>query len=165
MSDRLYFPRESKHPAVLFELLRYSNWARVGDLLKDMPQPPHKLIVTLDEPRDRTRVTAEMRAAFGGELTIVASHSHLVEGLPAGVDKGNGLAWLAAHLQVHQAEVMAIGDSEADISMLRWAGLGVAMGNASEPAKAAARWVAPQLEQDGVAVAIERYVLTDLGRS
>ena len=159
MSDQLYFPAHSNHPAVLFELLRYSNWVRVGDLLQDMPEPPHKVIVTLDRPEDRARIVAEMRAALGGEVTIVPSHPHLVEGLPAGVDKGHGLAWLAAHLQIAQADIMAIGDSEADVPMIQWAGIGVAMGNGSAAAKSAADWIAPSLEQDGAAVAIEKFAL------
>lgn len=113
MSDRLYFPAHSNHPQFLFELLRYSNWVRVGDLLRDMPELPHKLIVTLDRPEDRARIVEEMQAALGGELTIVPSHPHLVEGLPAGVDKGHGLAWLAAHLQILQADYPKI--SAADL--------------------------------------------------
>ena len=160
MSDRLYFPRESNHPPVLFELMRYSNWVRVGDLLRDVPEPPHKVIVTLNEPADRARIMAEMNEAFGADLTVVPSHPHLVEGLPHGVNKGHGLAWLANHLGVARAEVMAIGDSEADIPMLEWAGIGVAMGNGSAAAKAAADWVAPSLEEDGAAAAIERFALS-----
>jgi Cof subfamily protein (haloacid dehalogenase superfamily) len=158
MSDRLYFPSQSSHPPVLFELLRYSNWVRVGDLLQDMPEPPHKLIVTLDQPEDRSRIVREMESALGSDVTIVPSHPHLVEGLPAGVNKGHGLAWLAHHLQVAQEEVMAIGDSEADIPMLEWAGTGVAMGNGSAAAKAAADWVAPPLSEDGAAVALEEFI-------
>jgi Cof subfamily protein (haloacid dehalogenase superfamily) len=157
--DRLYLPAHSNHPPVLFELLRYCHWVRVGDLLHDMPEPPHKLIVTLSQPEDRSRVMDEMRQALGGELTIVASHPYLVEGLPAGVDKGHGLAWLANHLHVSQPEVLAIGDSDADVPMIKWAGVGVAMGNASPAAKAAADWVVPPLEADGAAVAIERFCL------
>ena len=157
--DRIYLPEHSNHPPVLFDLLRYSRWARVGNLLRDMPEPPHKLIVTLSRPQDRARVVAEMKAALGPEMTIVPSHPYLVEGLPRGVDKGHGLAWLANHVGVKQAEVMAIGDSDADVPMIEWAGVGVAMGNGSEQAKAAADWVAPPLQEDGAAVAIERFCL------
>jgi Cof subfamily protein (haloacid dehalogenase superfamily) len=158
-ADRLYFPKDSKHPEGLFELVRYSNWVRVGDLLRDMPEPPSKLIVTVERVEDRPRVLEEMQKTLGSQLAIVPSHPHLVEGLPAGVNKGHGLAWLAGHLSVRQSEVMAIGDSEADIPMIEWAGVGVAMGNASEPAKAAANWVAPSLNEDGAAIAIERFAL------
>jgi len=155
--DRIYLPARSNHPPVLFELLRYSHWARVGDLLRDMPEPPHKFIVTLDRPEDRPRIAAEMAKALGDEVTIVPSHPYLVEGLPAGVNKGHGLAWLADHLGISRSEVLAIGDSDADVPMIEWAGVGVAMGNGSAAAKNAADWVAPALEQDGAAVAIERF--------
>jgi Cof subfamily protein (haloacid dehalogenase superfamily) len=156
-SDRLYFPPESRHPPVLFELLRHSNWVRVGDLLRGMPAAPHKVIVTLDEPAERGRIVAEMQEALGDSLSIVPSHPHLVEGLPAGVDKGHGLAWLAQHLGIPREQVMAIGDSEADVPLIKWAGVGVAMGNGSSAAKAAADWIAPTLEEHGVAAAIAKF--------
>ena len=155
--DRIYLPAHSHHPPVLFELLRYSHWARVGNLLQDMPEPPHKFIVTLARPEDRARIGGEMTEALGDDVTMVASHPYLIEGLPRGVHKGHGLTWLADYLKIRQAEVLAIGDSDADVPMIEWAGVGVAMGNASPAAKAAADWVAPPLEEDGVAAAIERF--------
>lgn len=158
VADQLYFPRQSNHPPVLFDLLRYSNWVRVGDLVRDMPEPPHKFIITLNRPEDRERIVAEMSSALAQRVTIVPSHPHLVEGLPPGVDKGHGLAWLAGHLGIAQAEVLAIGDSDADAPMIAWAGVGVAMGNGSPAAKAAADWVAPPLDQDGAAAALGRFV-------
>jgi hydroxymethylpyrimidine pyrophosphatase-like HAD family hydrolase len=76
-----------------------------------------------------------------------------------GVSKGDALQRLADHLGVPQARVMAIGDQGNDVPMLTWAGVGVAMGNASPAAKAAADWVAPPFSEDGAAVAIERFIL------
>ena len=157
--DRNYLPAQSNHPPIAFELLRHSQWTRVANLLQDMPEPPHKLIVTLAQPEDRARTVAEMEEALGGLVTIVPSHPYLVEGLPKGVNKGHGLAWLAEYLGVTQGAVMAIGDSDADAPMIEWAGIGVAMGNGSPVAKAAAKWVAPTLEEDGAAAAIERFCL------
>jgi Cof subfamily protein (haloacid dehalogenase superfamily) len=158
VTGQMYFPKESNHSPVVFELLRYSNWARVVDLLRDMPELPSKVVVTLDNVEDRDKVISQMEAELGDCLTILASHPHLVEGPPKGVHKGHGLAWLARHLNVAQADVMAIGDSDADVPMIEWAGVGVAMGNSTERVKAAADWVAPGLEEDGAAVAIEKFV-------
>jgi Cof subfamily protein (haloacid dehalogenase superfamily) len=157
--DQAYLPAHSNHPPILFELMRYTRWARVGNLLHDMPESPHKLILTLNAVEDGTRVRAELKALLGEELTILASHTHLLEGLPPGADKGHGLAWLAQHLGIAQQHVFAIGDSEADVPMLEWAGVGVAMGNAPPVVKAAADWVAPTLEEDGAAIALERFCL------
>ncbi len=160
--DQSFFPAESSHSPAFFELLRYSKWVRVGDLLSDMPEAPLKFIITVERTEDRARVVATINRELAGAVSAVPSHPHLVEGLPVGVHKGHGLAWLAGHLGIPQAEVMAIGDSEADIPMLQWAGMGVAMGNASAETKAAARWVAPTLREDGAAVAIEKFALPPL---
>jgi Cof subfamily protein (haloacid dehalogenase superfamily) len=163
--DQTYLPAQSNHPPILFELMRYTRWVRVGNLLEAMPKPPHKFILTLAGLEDRARVVAEIEAVLGGEVTVVASHPHLVEGLPKGVHKGHGLAWLAERLGVPQQEVLAIGDCEADVPMIEWAGIGVAMGNGSPAVKAAADWVAPTLEEDGVAAALERFCLAGISRA
>ncbi len=77
----------------------------------------------------------------------------------ATTSKASGVAALAAHFQISLAEVMALGDNNNDIAMLREVGLGVAMGQASPAVQAAADVVTASNLQDGVALAIERYVL------
>jgi hypothetical protein len=52
-----------------------------------------------------------------------------------------------------------VGDNDNDLTMLKWAGVGVAMGSGSPAALAAADWIAPGLDEDGAAVAIEKYAL------
>jgi HAD superfamily hydrolase (TIGR01484 family) len=73
--------------------------------------------------------------------------------------KAEALAELCERHGIAPAEVMTLGDAEADAEMLRWAGVGVAMGNAMEEAIRAADWIAPSHDQAGVAAAIERFVL------
>ncbi|HRU94578.1 MAG TPA: HAD hydrolase family protein, partial [Anaerolineae bacterium] len=55
--------------------------------------------------------------------------------------------------------VLAVGDHENDIPMVQWAGIGVAMGNATPALQAVADWIAPSLAEDGAAAALERFVL------
>ncbi|HRJ45680.1 MAG TPA: HAD hydrolase family protein, partial [Caldilineaceae bacterium] len=55
--------------------------------------------------------------------------------------------------------VLAVGDNENDIPMLKLAGMGVAMGQATEKVKTVARWIAPSVFEDGAAVAMERFVI------
>jgi len=69
------------------------------------------------------------------------------------------LARLAAHLGIKREETMAIGDNDNDAEMLAWAGLSVAMGNATPKTKAAADYIAPSISEDGAAEAIERFIL------
>jgi hypothetical protein len=64
-------------------------------------------------------------------------------------------------LGIGAANVMTIGDNFNDVEMIEYAGIGVAMGNAPADVKAVAPWVAPSVEQDGAAAAIEEFVLTN----
>ncbi|MCS6775844.1 MAG: Cof-type HAD-IIB family hydrolase [Chloroherpetonaceae bacterium] len=82
-----------------------------------------------------------------------------VEVYAGGVSKRQGAAMLAEHLGIEREEVMAIGDHRNDIELLQWAGIGVAMGNALPEVIAAADWVTGSVQEDGVAQAIERFVL------
>lgn len=75
---------------------------------------------------------------------------------PEGVSKASALAQVAAELGVEQADVMAIGDGRNDEEMLRWAGLGIAMGQAPDSVKAVADEVTGSLAEDGAAHAMAR---------
>ena len=79
-----------------------------------------------------------------------------IEVMPLGVDKGTGLSALAAYLKITPAEVMAVGDGENDLAMLRYAGLSVAMGNACDAVKKTARVVTESNDEDGLAKAVDR---------
>ena len=74
-------------------------------------------------------------------------------------DKGTGLRILAERLGVEPAHIMAVGDQLNDLPMIRYAGLGVAMGNASDTVRQAAAWVTGNNREDGAAKAIERFCL------
>ena len=105
-------------------------------------------------------IHGELGQRFAGRLEIVRSHSLLVEAAPPGTSKATGLAWLAEHLAVPRRQIMAIGDQDNDAPMVAWAGLGVAMGNGSPLCKRMADWIAPTIDEDGSAVAIERFLLS-----
>ena len=107
-------------------------------------------------------LAAHLHENFGGDLSIIQSgteHAWGVEIYVSGISKRTGLETLSARLEVDREEIMAIGDHINDIEMLEWAGWGVAMGNAQPEVKLVADWVTTSLAEDGVAAAIERYVL------
>ncbi len=157
--SQIYVLRHSYHPPIFYELTRLSEVVEVADLLHDLPELPQKFLLTLNQPEERLQVMLQMAEAFADRLSIVPSHPYLVEGVPKGIDKGRGLAWVANSYNIPAAEVMAVGDNDTDVPMLVWAGLGVAMGNASPAAQAVADWIAPPLEEDGAAVALEKFIL------
>jgi hydroxymethylpyrimidine pyrophosphatase-like HAD family hydrolase len=73
--------------------------------------------------------------------------------------KETGLALLCARWGIDPEEVLALGDSEADMNMIQMAGVGVAVGNAHPPVLAVADWIAPDNTAAGVAAAVRRYIL------
>jgi hypothetical protein len=94
------------------------------------------------------------------ELYLTKSVATFFEATNPLVNKGIAVRYLAEEiLGLKPANVMAIGDNFNDLEMLLYAGTSVAMGNAPEPVKAIAQWVAPDVEVDGAATAIERFVL------
>lgn len=82
-----------------------------------------------------------------------------LEVIAGGIDKGEGLRFLLNHLGISPEEVLAMGDGGSDIPLLQAAGIGVAMENATEGVKAAADFVTASCDEDGVAVALEKFVL------
>lgn len=127
------------------------------DVLEDTD--PDKVLYILDPSEARSGAQA-LREVVGDRAIVVQSHAMFIEVNHKDAHKGAGLARLAQHLGIPREQVMAIGDQGNDLTMLDWAGLGVAMGNGSDEVKAVADWVAPPIDEDGVAVAIERFVLT-----
>lgn len=94
-----------------------------------------------------------------GKFEISNSWPVNIELNPAGVSKGVALRELCELLGIDPSETAAAGDSLNDLSMIRMAGLGAAMGGAQETVKEAADIVLPRNNEDGVAHLIERYVL------
>lgn len=118
------------------------------------------LFMSLD--MDELRRTERELAASGltDGLDVVYSSNRYLEFNAPGINKGAGLLALAERLGIAPEETMAIGDNSNDVPMIRAAGLGVAVANASDEARAAAGYVcAADNDAGGVAEAIERFVL------
>ena len=92
------------------------------------------------------------------EFYVVRSQKYLVEVLTKGVNKAFGLEKLAQKLNIQPSEIAAIGDAANDIEMLEYAGLAIAMGNASEEVKAIADIVTDTNENNGVIKAIDNLI-------
>lgn len=157
--DGLLYLTEFRHPVTFYEAMLNPRTQRVADLFPLLDHDPDKIVIVAEGNGDE--ILAGLRAQFDGQMQIVRSHELFVETNPSGVDKGQGLARLAEHLGAPQSQVMAVGDQDNDAPMVAWAGLGVAMGNASAACKAVADWIAPPLSQDGAAAAIERFALNE----
>ncbi len=97
--------------------------------------------------------------ALNSNMEIVASWDDNFEVMQNGSSKGDAVKKLAEYFNIRREEVMCIGDSENDLSMIEYAGIGVAMGNAIEKVKLASDYVTDTNINDGVAKAIKKFVL------
>lgn len=92
-------------------------------------------------------------------INICSSWGNNLEVTDKDVSKGNGLKYLCNKLNISPEDVIAIGDNENDISMIEYAGLGVAMGNGVEKTKSISDLITATNDEDGVAKVIEKYIL------
>lgn len=120
-------------------------------------RPAIKMLVRQPDTSSEVMATA-LRGLLGTALDITYSTGYgLIELSAPGVTKGTGLARLAAELGIAAADVLAIGDMPNDLSMLQWAGHGVAMANAHPAVLAAADEVTAGNAEDGLALILERW--------
>lgn len=101
-----------------------------------------------------------VRKDFGEQLEVTQSNVRFAEFMAKGVTKAGAIKILADKFGLDISEVLAIGDSENDLPMIKAAGVGVAMGNAQENVKAATKYVTDTCENDGFAKAVYDHVLT-----
>ena len=111
------------------------------------------------DPEKTPECLALMKEVCGDDAYVTRSNPEFVEILSPRVDKGAALQIVARELNVTDEQILAIGDSYNDIPLLRVAGFGVAMGSGPPELKAEADAVVGDVEHDGVAEAIERFVL------
>lgn len=116
-------------------------------------------ILLMGEPEMLKGWEDKLRLHYEGKVRTTKSKSYFLELIHPTVNKGVALSSLAKRLEVKQEEVLAIGDSLNDLEMIQYAGIGVAMGNARQEVKEAADTVTATNQEDGVARAIEKYVL------
>lgn len=121
------------------------------------------LLEKVNIPYVAPQIRAELSAGVlgTGDYSITSSGYDNLEINAADACKGDGLFHLCERLGIGREQVMALGDGDNDVSMLRFAGLGVAMGNAAPEVKAAADLVTETNNEDGVASAVERLVLVE----
>lgn len=129
-----------------------------NDFLRDVHLPVNKLLILGDEVPLHT-LEERMKVQVGDALGIYRSQPTFLEVVPAGIDKAETLHRLVQQLDIDRELVVAMGDGWNDISMLQFAGHGVAMANAVDEVKAITKYTTLSNEEDGVAYFLEKYVL------
>jgi Cof subfamily protein (haloacid dehalogenase superfamily) len=133
----------------------------VGDLRQFLTAEPTKILALCDDVAVIDNLLGTLRQRYTpAELYMTTSVATFFEATHPAVNKGTAVRYLAEQLLgLSPANVMAIGDNFNDVEMLAYAGTGVAMGNAPAGVQAVASWVAPNVDKDGAAAAIEEFLL------
>jgi hypothetical protein len=159
INDQLYVRQITPQTQLYAERAHIQPLA-VGDL-RLLTCEPTKILALCDRAEIIDQLLDSLRQTYTtAELYLTKSVATFFEATNPAANKGTAVRYLAEELlglQPHN--VMAIGDNFNDLEMLEYAGLGVAMGNAPDAVQAIAQWVAPSIEQDGVAAAIEEFIL------
>jgi Cof subfamily protein (haloacid dehalogenase superfamily) len=143
-----YFARSKVEPIV------------VSDLRQLLNQPTTKVMVLSDDVQVIARLSTELKSSDSRTQVRQDESITLLEAFHPTVNKRSAVSYLAEGIMGLRPEnVMAIGDDFTDIEMLRYAGIGVAMGNAPLAVKASADWVTTTIEEDGVVAAVEKWIL------
>ncbi len=162
LDEEFYVSRLTEHATAFVGGYADDHLRQVGDLSRFLERGPQKLVF-VNEPQVTSRLLVDLTARFGAVLQVVQSFPRYVELTHRDVSKAKAVEWLATRWGIPRKQVIAIGDQGNDCSMIEWAGLGVAMGNAIEDVKAVADYVAPSAEEDGVAAVIDRFILNEQG--
>ena len=135
----------------------------VDDLREAITHPVTKVLAVGDPPMP-VELAGAARAAFAGRADVTISHPKFLEFVAPGVSKGRAVRWLSRRLRVPLGATLAIGDQWNDFEMLQEVGHGAAMPTAPAGVQAVARYIAPPVEDEGVAAMIEQLVLANARR-
>lgn len=115
-------------------------------------------VIVLQEPERLKELEKQWKPLVENKLYMTISKPFFLEFMNLEVDKGKSILRLGKMLGIDAEEIIAIGDSYNDITMIQAAGLGVAMGNAVETVKEIANYIMEDNEHDGVAAVVEKFI-------
>ena len=148
MPDDQYVKEESR--------INKMNVRKVENLLDALEPHPTKLLMTGD-PTDMQKAEEELSGIVGNKMSVFRSAPFFLELVPNGIDKAQSLQRLLGKINLTPADMIAFGDGYNDLSMLKLAGVGVAMANAAPEVRAEADYVTLSNEEDGVAAALNHF--------
>lgn len=150
-----FFPRQAMAEYVLTTRKMVKDVRRK---FEETDLPSDKVQAVFKTLEEKERALKEVLSKVEG-IEAVSSLGNNIEVNVKGVNKGSSLVRLGEMLGIRREEIMAFGDGENDIAMMEAVGFGVAMENGLDAVKAAARYITASNNEDGVAKAIEKYVL------
>lgn len=139
-------------------LLRFFGSA--AEVWEDADLTVQKVNIMVSDPGKRTGLLAFFET-LGSGIDVTSSESFNLEVMHRDGHKGNGLKCVADYYGIPLEDTMAIGNSYNDVAMFEMAGLSIAMGNSDQAVKDRCKAVTLSDSEDGVAYALEKYILTN----
>ncbi|PXV95749.1 hypothetical protein C8E03_101379 [Lachnotalea glycerini] len=130
----------------------------VDDFISYINYPINKCLMT-GEPKYLAKVEKRMKLRFGDKLSIYRSEPFFLEIMPLHIDKAHSLEKLLDTLHMSREQMISCGDGYNDLTMIQYAGKGVAMGNAQKEIQEAADYITYSNDEDGVAHVIDKFIL------
>lgn len=156
IEDSYYYNEENKYSCYYHEHSGIKGYP-IGDLGKFLKKEPVKMII-INEPERINKLKDIFNEMLGGEVQITISKPSYLEFTHIEATKGKAIEHLCSMYDIEKSEVIAIGDSYNDISMIEYAGLGVAMDNSPDIVKSVADFVTKSNDEDGVAFVIDKFL-------
>ena len=157
IDERLYANRECEATRMYQEITGAEMQVAPG--MHGMEGQGITKMIWIAPPEEALRYQAELRDRFRGTVNCHTSRPYLLEFVDAGASKARALEEIGSIYGIDKSEMIAVGDSYNDTSMLEYAGLGVAMGNAPDDIKKICQHTTLRNDEDGVAALIEHFIL------
>ena len=141
------------------EIVTAAQQPTLVDGFDDLADRIDKIVAVSDDEPRLAELERETQKALEGRAVVARSQTYYLDVTAPRADKGHGVTALAEAIGVPLEETAVIGDGSNDVFMFKVAGLSIAVDNASDAVKAAADHVTGSNADDGVAQAIDRYIL------
>ena len=158
-ADGKWHTRSTDTPHNASEVVTAAQQPTVVDDFSPLLERVDKIVAVSDEEPRLAELERRTQEALRGRATVARSQTYYLDVTAPDANKGHGVTELARALGVPLEQVAVVGDGQNDVYMFKVAGLSIAVGNASDEVKQAADHVTESNEDDGVAKAIDRFIL------
>ncbi|ETP72846.1 HAD-superfamily hydrolase, subfamily IIB [Lachnospiraceae bacterium JC7] len=149
---------DTNYYAVLEAKINRVKLQKVSDLCEALDGPVCKFLCVGEHDHLR-EIEKLLKEKYGDKLNVFFSETYFLEIVPPGIEKAASLRQLMKKFGIDRSELIACGDGMNDITMIDYAGLGVAMENAQDALRSRADYITDTNDNDGVAEVIEKFIL------
>lgn len=155
--EKIYTENKEDPYAKIEQKITNMELVQVEDIAKALKKEANKCLMT-GEPEYLAKVEQLVKQKMEGRIEVYRSQDFFLELVPKNVDKAASLSHLLEMLQISEKDLIACGDGYNDLSMIQYAGFGVAMGNANQDIQGAADYVTFSNDEDGIAHVLHKFV-------